>query len=323
MSVFGNVFVHPNTGSLWEQPRWIIGKGAELITAHQHAVMTVHDYPPFYNGTGAKSLSRITGVPAVQELHHLVGVPRAASFSEWIARTMARMYLRKHIEGFAAVRTVNGSVREYLIARGVPAEKIHIIPSMYLDHAVIDAVKNHNKTHDLTFAARLTDNKGLLPVVEAMSLLSDATLEIVGDGPLKAKAEARIASRGLSSKVRITGWLNTPADVFTAIAQGKLFVMNSLSEGNPRVAIEAMALGVPVLATRVGIMPDVIADGINGAFTDGTPRDIAEKARALLADPARLTAMGTEAAKIVARFEKKTAIKVYADFLKGMAERKG
>src|SRR5438874_1362171 len=72
---FGNVFFHANPGSLLSQPRWIATRGEELIRKFGHNVMTVHEYPPFYNGLGARTLHRRMGIPYCLEIHHIVGEP--------------------------------------------------------------------------------------------------------------------------------------------------------------------------------------------------------------------------------------------------------
>ncbi|MSR67222.1 glycosyltransferase [Candidatus Peribacteria bacterium] len=315
----GNVFVHPSSFGLWYQPLWILKKGRELFQAHHHDIMTVHDYPPFYNGIGARLLKRSIGIPAILEIHHIVGWPEASSISETIGRLMTKFFIGRHSRKFDAVRVVNATVKATLASWGVVNEKISVVPSVYLDHAMIESVKNQEKKFDLVFAARLTDNKGLLPLLGSLVLMSGKTLLVIGDGPMRKKAELLATSLRVSTRVTFVGWLPTARDVLAGISSGRIFVMNSKSEGNPRVAIEAMALGVPVLATRVGIMPDVIEDGVNGVFTDGTAKDIAAKASVLLSDLGKLEAMGREAEKISGRFEKTAAIKTYADFLKSLA----
>ncbi len=314
-----NVFVHPSSRGLWYQPLWILKKGRELFQAHHHDITTVHEYPPFYNGIGARFLKRHIKISAVLEIHHIVGFPQASSVSEYIGRILSRWFFASHTKHFEAVRVVNRTVQSQLSAWGVSPEKISVVPSVYLDHSFIASVQNSSEKFDLVFAARLTHNKGLLQVIRAMEKLPTMTLMVIGDGPVRRRAEDLVRSLGLSSRVRFAGWLPQASEVRSKILHGRLFIMNSRSEGNPRVAIEAMALGVPVLATRVGIMPDVIEDGVNGMFTDGTAEDIAAKARSVLSDPTKLAAMGREAAKISGRFEKTAAIKVYADFLKSFA----
>lgn len=317
--VHGNVYLHPASGSLVSQPSYILQKGRELFKEHHHDVMTVHDFPPFYNGIGARWLKHVTGLPAVLEMHHIVGWPQASSMTEWVGRWMTKLFIASHSRRFDSVRVVNTIVQSMLISYGVFPEKIHIVPSVYLDHDVIQAAQDQAKTFDMIFAARLVDNKGLMPIIDAVSRMTHATLLIIGDGPLKARAEAHVRFCGAENRVKFSGWIPDAVSYAKAVASGKIFLMNSKSEGNPRVAIEAMALGLPIIATKVGVMPDVVQDGVNGFFTDGTAQDIAAKATTLLSDPVTLARMGENAATVKNRFEKKASIKTYADFLKSFA----
>ncbi len=325
--IHDKVYIHPSPHGLWYQPFWILKKGKELFAVHHHEVATVHEYPPFYNGIGARLLKRRilrqdsgqVCIPAVLEIHHIVGWPNASSFSESIGGMLSKFFLASHTKKFEAVRVVNQAVQNVLVQWGVEQRKISIVPSVYLDQQLVAELRNTPKKFDLVFAARLTDNKGLLPVLRSLTFLPNATLLVIGDGSIRSQAEALARSLGVSSRVMFAGWLPAARNVLEGIASGKLFIMNSKSEGNPRVAIEAMALGVPVLATRVGIMPDAIVDGLNGVFTDGSAEDIAVKAQTLLSDNQKRASMGTEAMTIAGRFEKATAIKNYADFLKSLA----
>ncbi len=311
--LYGNVYLHPASGGLISQPSYILQKGRELHKTHRYDVMTVHEYPPFYNGIGARWLKKTTRIPAVLEIHHVIGWPKAASFFEYIGGVLSQMFLSSHCQAFDAVRVVNGATKKLLVEWGVPDTHIHTVPSFYLDHELIATSKNQLKTHDLVFCSRLVDNKGLLSVVDVLEMLPDVTLLIVGDGPLKKKAEDRAKKFG--SRVTFTGWLPSQAAVLKKVTSGKIFIMNSVSEGGPRSALEAMALGLPVLTTRVGVMPDLIQDGVNGMFTDGTAADIAAKAKALLVDASRMQSIGKEAALVTQKFEKRTAVRAYADFL--------
>ena len=313
------VFVHPSPHGLWYQPFWIRKKGKELFNAFHHDVMTVHEYPPFYNGIGARLLKRIVNVPAALEIHHIIGWPVSANVTEKIGRILSRFFLPSHVIHFEAVRIVNATVKNILIDWGISKSLLHVVPSFYLDTSILKTNSTIKKSYDIVFCARLVANKGLLNLLQAVASISGVRLLIIGDGPLKPSALTMIHSLGLESRVTFAGWLPTPLDVANAMQSARLFVMPSLSEGGPRSALEAMACGLPVLVTEVGVMPDVIQDSVNGVFTTGSVVDLAEKIRRLLADENMLTALGKKAQNITQRFEKEHSLRVYADFLKNIA----
>jgi hypothetical protein len=111
IAVFDNVFFHPSPWPLLFQSLWIARKGKALLAAHRHDVMTVHEYPPFYNGSGALALRKRTGIPAAAEIHHIVGYPVPASLSERIGARLSRWVLPRELASFTAVRTVNDEVK--------------------------------------------------------------------------------------------------------------------------------------------------------------------------------------------------------------------
>ncbi len=313
---FTNVFFHPSPWNPLRQPWWILQKGSELIAEHHHDVMTVHEYPPFYNGRGAMWLQRSTGVPFVLEVHHVVGYPKAASVTEWIGYQLSRFMLPREARHAAAVRCVSQEGNKVLQGFGIAPDKLHIISSFYLDHALLTPDHSIAKTHDVVCAARLVENKGLRELLIAIEKIPSVRLLLIGDGPLRQKLEGQATSLGIADRVTFTGWLPSQEDVAKAMQRGKIFVMNSQSEGGPRSSLEAMALGLPVLSTHVGIMQEVIEDGKNGMFTTGEAEDLAGKIQKLLSDESLRTNLGQEAQRILDRFERKKLIEEYANFLK-------
>ncbi len=315
------VFFHSCPSGLFFQPWWIARKGRQLHAVHGYDVMTVHEYPPFYNGIGAGMLWRRTSIPYAIEIHHIVGYPKAASMTEWAGKWLSWLYLRRDAVSAAAVRTVNEEVKDVLAKWGIAEQKIHVVPSFYLDALLLKPEPASEKSYDVAFCARLVANKGLLTAIKAASSIDGATLLVIGDGPERYPAMRLVRELGMESRVTFAGWLPKPQDVVQAIRSAKVFLMNSKSEGGPRVALEAMACGMPVLATKVGVMTDVIADGVNGMFTTGDCVDVAEKLRVLLGDDPLRQRLGKEAEKIIGRFEKKVLIQRYAEFLKGIARK--
>lgn len=314
---FQNVEFHPSPWGLWRQPQWIRTKGRELIAQYHHAVMTIHEFPPFYNGMGGLKLAQETGVPAVQEVHHVVGYPQASNISEWIGYWMSRWHLPRSWRCAAAVRCVSGSVRDLLKTWGV--ERISLMPSMYLDHQALTPDVSIDKKYDIACCARLAPNKGIDRVIDAMKLLPDKTLLIIGDGPERVSLEARAEHAGVAARVTFAGWMNTNTDTYRALQSARIAVMASLSEGGPRSAIEAMALGLPLVATNVGLMPDIIEHGKNGLFTTGEPDDLAIKIGMLLQSEQLRQSIGQAATAVREQFERTALIRAYADFLKSVA----
>lgn len=315
-----NVGLHPSPYGLLRQSQWIRRKGKELLSLHGHQVMTVHEYPPFYNGLGAYLLKRDTGVHYALEIHHVVGEPVAASFKEFFGRILSRGVLAFDAAPASAVRVVSRSVYDVLLGFGLPEDKLRVVPSFYLDHQSLAKIHAPaQKQVDLVTAARLVPNKGIDRLLTGLASVPGVTLQIIGDGPQRQALEALTDTLGLRPRVTFTGWLPTPQDVWFAIASARLFVLSSLSEGGPRSALEAMALGVPVLATRVGVMPEVIQDGQNGFFTTGTADDIGMKVGEVLFGSLNLSSVGERGKQSVARFDRTTLIRDYAQFLQSLA----
>ncbi len=324
---FNHVHFHPSPRALWQQPWWILEKGSELIAEHHHDVMTVHSYPPFYNDIGAKWLHRSLrqaqgklSIPFVMEIHHVVGYPIAASVSERIGYMLSRIYLPRATRCAAAVRCVSRSTAELLQRWNIP--RIEVVPSFYLDADVLKSDASIEKKYDVVACARFVANKGMSELLHAINKMPDAKLLIIGDGPLRSSLESQAQHLGIANRVTFAGWLSENADVYRALQSGKIFVMNSKSEGGPRVALEAMALGLPIIATKVGVMPEVIEDGKNGLFTTGEPDDLAAKIEVLLHDAQLRERLGAESRKVLDRFERCRLIQKYAGFLKHVASLK-
>ena len=242
-SFFNNVYFHSCPRGLWNQPSWIKFRGMELAAERAYQVMTVHDYPPFYNGIGAMMLSRATNIPCVLEIHHIVGYPKAASMTEAIGRAMSRIYLPFAARAVAGLRVVNKQTVETLHQWGVPRAKISVVPSFYLDAQEFATLGDRPAPqYDIVFCGRLAANKGVDNLLRALKELPHATLLVVGDGPERASLEKLSRSLGIAPRVEFRGWLPTRQDVMRAMRSARMLVMNSSSEGGPRVPLEARAL---------------------------------------------------------------------------------
>lgn len=148
----------------------------------------------------------------------------------------------------------------------------------------------------IVFVGRLAAAKGVPVLLDAFRTVRashpEATLTLVGDGPERPAIEARIAALGLSEAVEITGFLSQ-AEVAGRLARSDVFVLPSFAEGLPVVLMEAMASGLPVVATRIAGVAELVEDGISGLLVPpGDADSLAAGLSALLCDPGRRAAMG-------------------------------
>ncbi len=149
---------------------------------------------------------------------------------------------------------------------------------------------------DVVYVGRLAAWKNVMTLVEAMRECPSERLVVVGDGP-----ERRLLEKAAANQSNIT-FVGAVAHrrVNDFIGGAKLLVLPSLQEGQPNVVMEAMALGVPVVATRVGGVPDLIAHGHSGWLVE--PKDAAGLALAIKtlgSDEALRNRLATNAAQAI------------------------
>ncbi len=141
---------------------------------------------------------------------------------------------------------------------------------------------------------RLSPEKGFADLIDAavrvIEMYPATGFLIFGEGPLRQPLRDRILRRGLEAKFILAGF--TPRlDRYLPFAD--IVVLSSLTEGLPNIALEALAAGVPVVATRVGGNPEVVRDGQSGRLVPASePDQLAEAIGQLLADPAQRRALG-------------------------------
>jgi|SRR3989338_1541991 len=322
-NLFGNVFIHSSPLPLFFHPLFFIYKILKLNREVKFDLMTVHDFPPFYNGIGAWIVSVFTKISYVLEIHHIPGYPKAGNTKEKIYRRLMSLFVRFDVRRAKAVRVVNQKeTPDFLIKAGVPREKIIHIPSAYVDLLVFRSM-DLPKKYDLIFVGRLVENKGINLLLEAVSRLKVKSEKlkvlIVGDGPLKENLKFKVKSLKLENNIIFYGRAKDSLEIAQLLNESKILVMPSYNEGGPRVIVEAMACGVPILATPVGIVSDLLKNGRGGEIIAWEAEDIARKVSELLNDPDRYQRYSYSGLEIAKQFERKEAIKNYAEQLKKYA----
>jgi glycosyltransferase involved in cell wall biosynthesis len=173
----------------------------------------------------------------------------------------------------------------------------------------------------VTMVGRLVEGKGLGVLLDAVERLEaeDLTVCVVGEGPERERFEADVRERGLEGTVRTLGYRD---DVERVLAASDVFVLPSFREGTPRVVTEAMASGLPVVATDIAGVPEQVEDGENGYLVaPGDPEALADRLDALLDDGELRESFGAAGQKRAERFSSERMLadldEVYRELLAG------
>ncbi len=216
----------------------------------------------------------------------------------------------KWLEKWAAARAdvvtvVSRSAANYYRNLGV---KVVYVPNG-IDLSVIPEVGERAHPKQIIYVGRLSREKGVDVLVRAMSMIKDAQLILVGSGPEEAKLR-RIASR--VGRVRFMGAL--PRERALKLVKGsEIFVLPSRAEGLSTALLEAMACGVPVVATAVGGNTEIIEDGKTGILVrPDDPGELASAITRLLEDDDLRRRLSNRARELVRRqYDMKRIVRKY------------
>jgi glycosyltransferase involved in cell wall biosynthesis len=162
---------------------------------------------------------------------------------------------------------VGRHLAELAVERGARPERVHVIPNAVTPPAVVAQPFVQPRVPRLVAAGRLHPKKGFDILIAAVAILRDqgvaVTCEIAGEGHERGKLEARIAALNLADRVRLVGWRD---DVAGFLATGDVFAFPSYQEGFPLTLLEAMAVGLPAVASAIPGPLEMIEDGASGAL---------------------------------------------------------
>jgi glycosyltransferase involved in cell wall biosynthesis len=160
--------------------------------------------------------------------------------------------------------------------------------------------------------ANLISYKGHLDLLEAIKL-SDSTLKFVfvGQGPLLRDLMLKVRALGIESQVEFVGFKKHPLDL---MLKSQFGVLPSHSEGLPNVLLEAQSIGLPMIATRVGGIPEIIQDKVNGLLVNPrSPVDLAAAISWMSQNPIERQKMSQEAQSSIQKYDPQFITKQYID----------
>jgi glycosyltransferase involved in cell wall biosynthesis len=206
----------------------------------------------------------------------------------------------KYRYGIDCIVAISESIRSQLEIGGVPREKIRIIYEGFdvaqLPPGAPRRAMGAEGIIKVGTVAHLSQEKGLQYLVDAAALIPDAAARmrfvLVGDGDCREELEQRVRLRGLERCFEFTGFQDNPWGFFQSF---DIFVLPSLSEGLSSSILTAMAASLPVVATDVGGIPELVRDGENGLLVPpADPAALAKAIQRLAADGPERRRMGRE-----------------------------
>jgi glycogen(starch) synthase len=296
-------------------PVWIlqhlIGNVAVAVAVRRRLRSGHYDLVHLHGNLSTILVSLGTRIPIVYTEHD--ATPWSCRYRRWWERGIRKaIYRTLNVAAYRRATTVVATcapLAEDIVARwNVPRERVLAIvngadPEVFGDRAapVAGAPSPAKPPFDryALFVGRLTPRKAPDLVLQALVEEEDVSCVFVGDGPMRAKLERLTDELGLRDRVAFLG-LKTPAELADIYNRAEFLVLPSVSESMPLVIVEAMASGVPVLATRISGAPNLIKDWETGfLLKPGDVGQLAMAMRFLWGDEALRRKMGTIASKRV------------------------
>ncbi len=234
---------------------------ARVHTLHNYSIYCAGGLPLRQGRPCTLCLEQHSVLPALRygcyRQSWLATIPRAAT----VALHRSLRTWQQHVEAFIALTHFQ---KDLLVAAGLPVEKMHVRPNVFLGSPAI--VEAHQRGGYALFAGRLSEEKGVRLLVEAWLELGACAppLRIAGDGPQRQQLQERAPA-----SVSFLGTLSEK-EVCEQIANATLVVVPSVVyEGFPLVVRESFAFGTPVLVASVGPLPEIVRHGQAGALFEG------------------------------------------------------
>jgi glycosyltransferase involved in cell wall biosynthesis len=248
-------------------------------------VVHTHGFRPDVVNAG---VVRRAGIPCLTTMHGTTGSSARARLYEWLQIRRAR-----HLD---AVLAVSRPLGERLVRAGVPIERLYVVPNAWVGGTPVlergrarQALGLADHRSWIGWVGRLSREKGCDVLLEALALLPDLPLSaaVVGDGPEREALLKQARRLGIEDRVR---WLGSLPGADAYYSAFDVWALSSRTEGTPIALFEAMSAGVPIVAARVGGVPDVVGPEEALLVAPEDPPALAAALRAVhtRADAARL-----------------------------------
>ncbi len=252
----------------------------DLCRRHRPAIVHTHGYrADLVDGSVARSVN----AAAVTTVHGFTGGGARNRCYEWLQRRAFRR--------FDAVVAVSKPIVQRVVNSGVSADRVHLVINAWRPStqplapvAARAALGIAPRKFAIGWAGRVSHEKGLDVLIDALAMLKPLPfqLSVIGDGPERAALEQRARNLGIGERIRWHGFVPNADALFTGF---DAFVLSSRTEGTPMVLFEALASAVPIIATSVGGVPDLLRQDESTLVEPERPEALASAIRQLFEQP--------------------------------------
>ena len=289
-------------------PRWILRLN-RLLRAQRYDL--VHSHAPLPGVAVRMAPLGGPGPVIVHTEHNMWDRYR------WPTRYLNSFTYHRNAHAVAVSRSVADTIRPVRRAASPPVRTIHhgtVLSSVR--HLDADERSRRRADLDLPAGGFLVGNVGnftakkdhdnLLQAMTGEGPISSAHLVLIGLGPLQDQLQRRTAELGLADRVTFLG---SRDDVFELLPLMDAFCLSSRYEGFPIALVEAMATGLPCVATTVGGIPEIVEDGVNGLLVPpGDPDRLGAAIERYLTDPSLARACGEAARESAEKLDLRHAV---------------
>ncbi len=312
-------------------PIFVLTYGASLHRhlrrlRREHAILHAHHL--YLEAMAAAWAGRRTGLPAIAKV--ACGGPDGDFARLRRTHLLLTLPILRRLDRVVAI---SRETEAELMAHGFPADRIVRIPNgvdtiRFAPAPDPEAARRKTGLGPETalFLGRLDAQKGLDVALQAWGKVvrsrPAAELVLAGDGPARAALEAEAHRLGLGNRVRFLGARQEPE---TLLRASRVFLLSSRSEGMSNALLEAMATGLPCVASRIGGNRDLLEDGITGLLVPpGEPDALAEALVAVLEDAGLRHRLGAAArAAALEGYRMDRVVERYAALYAALAEEAG
>lgn len=307
----------PNMAGAIKIVRYALLDGVDILHTHGYKAN-------IFMGLLPRCIRRL---PVVSTLHGWTSTGKLDRMIlyEWLDRLSLRLIDR--------VVAVNSTMRDKIgirdlrvVNNGIPVNDMVTAPEPNVSSEIDDDV-NRFCMQGFTFGAigRLSPEKGFGTLIDAVKIASvdhpEVQLVIIGDGSLMDDLIRRSRELGISGRIMFAGYRDNASKYLSCF---KVFVLSSLTEGLPMVVLEAMRAGVPIVATRVGGVPEVLDNGSAGILLDsGNASDIAKGMIHLLEHPGlRVRLAGKAQSRVSDRYSSRLMAEKYCGLYQELLQKR-